>query len=863
MNFIKDIQAKNTSIDRIGGKAFHLAKLQNLNWNVPRWIVLPVECFSSAVNNDWENALQTIDNYQFDTNFLDEIIAYFPDTNYFAIRSSAVDEDGSSASFAGQYESFLFVTHEEISDKIKSVWKSAISERVLAYRKENKLNKYNGIAVIIQKMIDADVSGVAFGINPINGNRKEKIISAVYGLGEGLVSGKLDADTYSVSNEKIEEKIASKKYKIAFDSVAESGTTIVEINEDNANAPALTHQQLKEISNCLSSVFHIFGKYQDIEFAYSKEQLFLLQSRAITNLEATPDTTDVYTLWDNSNIIESYPGVTTPLTFSFISKSYEDAYRIFSGFLGVDNKTIDANSRVFKNTLGLMNGRVYYNLRTWYQMLALVPGYSINARFMETMMGVKERFDLPSHQPLSKTKAWWKSIKMVAKMVIRYRSLARKRKHFQRLINKVISEYKQIDFSQKSANELMDLQLNFEQQLLNEWKTPLLNDFFSMIWFGILKKKCLEYKISDNSNIHNDLLCGSQDIISTQPIHRSIKIATLINDNSQWKRLFIENDECVIWENISNDKRYNTLLSEIKAYIHDFGERCVGELKLETISYTQNPCLFIKVLQSYVKSDITEAKVNSSLEKEIREKAETEVNIALKGKLIKKIILKKAIAKTRELVSARENLRYERTRAFGIVRTIFSAIGSRFYSENIIESARDIFYLTKEEIFAFIEGRSVTQNLKKLIEMRKGEFDTFDKMPSTSERFASYGTVYNANDFYATNKIEIQEGDLSGIGCCPGVVRGKVKVVLNPNEVSDMEGCILVTSSTDPGWVTLFPSAIGIIVERGSLLSHSAIVSREMGKPCIVSVSGLLQRLKTGDEIEMDGSSGIVKIINI
>jgi pyruvate,water dikinase len=121
--------------------------------------------------------------------------------------------------------------------------------------------------------------------------------------------------------------------------------------------------------------------------------------------------------------------------------------------------------------------------------------------------------------------------------------------------------------------------------------------------------------------------------------------------------------------------------------------------------------------------------------------------------------------------------------------------------------------------------------------------------------------VYHSNDFFSNSKVEINEGDLKGIGCCPGRVKGKVKVVLNPGAVSSLNGDILVTSSTDPGWVTLFPGASGIIVERGSVLSHSAIVSREMGKPCIVSVTGLLKKLKTGDEIEMDGSTGEIKII--
>ena len=110
--------------------------------------------------------------------------------------------------------------------------------------------------------------------------------------------------------------------------------------------------------------------------------------------------------------------------------------------------------------------------------------------------------------------------------------------------------------------------------------------------------------------------------------------------------------------------------------------------------------------------------------------------------------------------------------------------------------------------------------------------------------------------------INDNNGDLKGIGCCPGVVKARVQVVHHPSEVADLNGDILVTASTDPGWVTLFPNAGGILVERGSLLSHSAIVSRELGKPCIVGISNLLNQLKTGDWVEMDGSTGNVQIIS-
>lgn len=868
MKYIPDTQNAIANDFIIGGKAKNLFRLVEIGMTVPKFIVIPQEVLISLVpeeirNSSYKKILEFIQQIHIPEKSILDFISEFSNIKYFAVRSSAVDEDGAKFSFAGQFESHLFVTKENIAEKIKSVWCSAFSERVFEYRKNNNLEQKFGIAVVIQEMVDADVAGVAFGINPITGNKNEKLISSVFGLGEGLVSGELNSDNFILNDGKITSQLTEKTYKIILDT-ENSGTKKESVEKEKQNILSLNNAQIHELGNVLEILFSEYGKPQDIEFAIKDSKLFLLQTRPITTINKFNDQTGEYILWDNSNIIESYPGVTTPLTFSFISKSYESAYKLFTSFMGVDEKVIKENERVFANTLGFINCRVYYNLKTWYHMLAMLPGYSINARFMEKMMGVKEHFDIPETYRLSKGKAWWSILKMAIRMYIRFISLPRKRSEFMQLLDKTISSYKKIDYKEKDPNELMQLYLEFERTLLNEWKAPLLNDFFAMIFFGMLQKKCEKYQISKNNpNIHNDLLCGSSDIISIQPIHRSIALATSVSKDEELKQLFISENESKIWKTISESKKekFASLKKEIDRYISDFGERCIGELKLETVSYTQDPAKFIKILKSYVDTGITLQSTSGKIEEELRSKAEQEVNLALKNNFYKKWRLRRTLNNARDLVSSRENLRYERTRAFGIVREIFSNIGQKFYSNGIIENSRDIFYLTKEEIFSFIEGTSVTQDIKGLIEFRKAEFELYKKQNPPSERFATYGTVYHANDFFNTSRVEKLEGDLKGIGCCPGRVRAKVRVVLNPDEISSLDGDILVTSSTDPGWVTLFPSASGIIVERGSLLSHSAIVSREMGKPCIVGVTGLLKTLKTGDEIEMDGSTGEIKII--
>ena len=177
----------------------------------------------------------------------------------------------------------------------------------------------------------------------------------------------------------------------------------------------------------------------------------------------------------------------------------------------------------------------------------------------------------------------------------------------------------------------------------------------------------------------------------------------------------------------------------------------------------------------------------------------------------------------------------------------------------VIVEVKDIFYLELSEV---LDLKAQKSNFKTLIEERQLTYRKYENKEVPVERFFTYGKVFSDDYIYATDKLEPITGDLSGIGCCPGRITGKVRVIKDPKEFKTLNGDILVTTSTDPGWITLFPSASAIVVERGSLLSHSAIVSREMGIPCIVGVAGLLRTLKTGDEIQLDGSTGKIKILS-
>jgi len=222
-------------------------------------------------------------------------------------------------------------------------------------------------------------------------------------------------------------------------------------------------------------------------------------------------------------------------------------------------------------------------------------------------------------------------------------------------------------------------------------------------------------------------------------------------------------------------------------------------------------------------------------------------------------VLRQARARIRD----RENLRFERTRLFGRVRRIFLEFGRRFVGLGLLDDPRDVFHLEVEEILGFVEGTTTSTDLKGLAAVRKAEYERHQRSEPPPDRFETCGVVAIGIVHGNGATTSPTDGETrTGLGCCAGSVRGPVRVVADPRTAGLQPGEILVAERTDPGWVILFPTAAGLLVERGSLLSHSAIVARELGIPAVVSVVGLTRWLKDGDWVELDGARGVVLRLN-
>ncbi|MDH5646309.1 MAG: hypothetical protein OEZ01_09895, partial [Candidatus Heimdallarchaeota archaeon] len=489
-------------------KSANLKILQKLGYNVPRFTIIPSSVFSS-VYESYLHSFAIGDGHtpdQFD-NFisrveLDEVskiinkINFSPKYQTWAIRSSSSMEDSSKYSFAGLFESKLDVNTADILKSVREVYLSLFSNRVEAYLVENNINNRNlNMSIIIQEFIPGDISGVMFSIA---GNQPDKIaISVTQGLGDKLVSGQIEGEYY-----------------------------LIDRNQEQINisiAPYISIDQLNELRKTILLLENAFESLLDVEFTYKDGILYLLQVRPIT---VFPSTGIVKRTFDNSNIIESYKGPTTPLTYSVATRSYAKVYYLFLKNMGVKQSILKSNDETFDNLIVYLSGNIYYNLNNWHAGLQLLPGYEYNKEYMDTMMGLGEKFELEKtnknlafmykeNKPPGKLNQLIyrpiHNIRLGVNIFKHHRKLEKEIRYFMDDFKKKMEMLTSLNIHTLSIEEIIEIDTYVYQEITSKWFAPILNDFFLMIYFGIFKK--LNEKWIDTPR-YNELLSGNSDLLS-------------------------------------------------------------------------------------------------------------------------------------------------------------------------------------------------------------------------------------------------------------------------------------------------------------------------------------------------------------
>lgn len=873
----------NIDGDLLGGKGKNLAWLCNHGIPVPPWICITTKAFKEyteplreklefifnsldyddpvALKRGSERIADLFESYPFPSSVFEVLEKQLSgeEKKLFAVRSSGNREDSAECSFAGLFETYLFVDVEEIPKYVKSCWLSLFNPGALGYLFKRGINPLDvEVAVVVQEMIHSEKSGVLFQADPV-GKLEELVFVAGHGLGEGIVSDLVETDTYY--HDKITGKrraiLNQKKSAIRLDPEKGKGVKKLPLPENLWNERVLGDQELDRLVELHHSIAKLYDEYQDIEWAIcDKGNTYIMQSRPITTIPAGP-----LNLYDYTNIIENYPGANSPLTCEFVKEFFYKTH--FTNALrgaGYSDAVLNENRHHFAGMVEPVQGRLYYNLSHWYKILSLFPTGTGNLdNYLDEMLGVsseRERNDKKSKN------SFFNNAKVLTKLSYLFLNWKSYFNGINELCFRICEESRTATQSENENTELKKIVEKTTKRLFFDKRIGLIqvNDFFLMVCMGVLKKLIhrLDPESADSDSLLNGLLVGEEGMESVEPVLSIMKMVAMVRQSSDLLKALKENALSALSQKNTND--FKEFKKQFEKHLKLYGDRGISELKMETVTFYHKPENLLKLVLNHVDSNIDTDSMGQR-EAALRNDAEKRLAQVRKKQRWTGKFTKYMLEKVRLMLKNRESARLNRARIVGVYREIFRKIEANWIREGLLEAEGDILCLNHREILDHIPNCDPAL-LKKQVDQGKKEWEQ-NRSADPAPRMWLKGSV-KENFIPQIPKIDKAQpqSEISGMGCCPGVITGEAVVLHAPDETVDVKNKIIIAENTDPGWVFLIMAAKGIIIEKGSLLSHTAIIGRELGIPTIVGVHNGTEKIPTGSTIEMNGGDGSIKILS-
>jgi len=839
---IDDIRRNPAMLADCGGKGKNLFRLQLLGIPVPALVVVPfkaliklfqfnegevLKCLRKITSEniretcaEIEKLLQniTVDSAAYAL-LNQEITSCLNPSLNVAVRSSVRFEDSSTASFAGMFDTILNVAPSDMAENMLTCLRSLYSLPLLDYSLQKGIHPAeNQLSVVIQEMVQASVSGVLFTMNA-SGNYNDLLICSALGSGEGVVNNTSETTSYYINRQ---------------------NRSVLKKDEE---AEILTQEQLMELYETALRIEKSFGFPQDIEFSYDEAgKLFILQARPITTIDINS-----LKIIDNTNIVESYPGITLPLTFSFAKAAYQEVFTSSARLFKISEAKIREKEPEFSNMITHVQGRIYYNLHNWYKLMQMILSSGNSLQAWETLIGVQSKTTFKGVSTLfNKVRKAWVSLSLF----FRYpRIVANFYRNFEVEYATFRTYLNDLPKTQPSVKEAFEFYLERSKPLFKDWSATLLNDFFTFRFYDALTKMTNAMGFAQNETIANDLLCGTPGVESEMLVMELLQICETIRKTHEYLQLFDLQDEEVLL-------RVPLALQQLfDAFIARFGDRTLEELKLETPNMRLQPTRFFSLLRSQLQNATNPAELTAQ-QLGIKTSAEKRVQEKLKGHWLRKRLFQIVLKHARETIKNRENMRIRRTRAYGLAKELFHYIANKMVEQGVIKRYDAIFYLTINDLQEYC----LHEHLNNSIDQTRETFKSFETL-TPPDRMVFNGEQIPLQSIRHTFKNT--DRVLYGTGISTGVVEAECIVLSKPDFDQPVQGKILVTRMTDPAWVFLMTRSVGLISEKGSSLSHTAIVGRELGLPVIIGATDATKILKTGMRIRMECDSGRIEILDV
>ncbi|HEY3328861.1 MAG TPA: PEP/pyruvate-binding domain-containing protein [Capsulimonadaceae bacterium] len=851
----------------VGTKAAVLAAAADAGIAVPPWFVVTSEAFSATLTREQDADLHSAETASMAAAAIAEmtfhdainselqtaIVRLRLDRDFLAVRPSPSADDIPAYDASGPLTTALSVRASDVPTRLVEIWKAAYAQRVLIHRRTHGLHLLpTPPAVVVQQMLRPQVSGIAFGVDLVSGRRSVSLIASVYGLSTTLTSGETDGDLYRVDRDGtiVDRNIADKRFQDRPTTEAEGGVMTAIVSTLERNRPSLTDDQVHEVVDLLWKTAQLFHCPQEIEWAFDGGKLYLLGSKPVASLDRLSDPDVEPTYWDSGNIGEFYPGVTSPLTFSFARRSMAEMARAFCRAMQVPRDRMEHFDSSIEHLIGHVRGRLYSNVRNWYRVFALLPDYPANARFYGRMSG--QMRGMPTNVEQGLRQNWVGRLRMLGSAIALMTNWFRVPGMVKRFERDIAETLDGLDgnLERRRLDELVDAYTRLERRSLSSWDAPLVNDFYTIVFYGLLKHASEQWCGNADGSLVNDLLTSREIPDLTGPIDALKSIAVSVAKSAAMTTLMGSAAASHLRAKLDVAPDIDGPLAE---FLHKYGDRCLAELKFESTPFRRDPEPIYRALGRLASAD------RSATGNTVRERAEEYVMDAIGSRPMRNAVFQWILRETEERIETRERLCALRTRLFAATRDVLLEIGKRYYALGLLDDARDILYLEIDETLGYMNGAMSSANPAAIAASRKAEYDHYAAMPNVPDRFESRGPV----NLTRVNGKLAETADASkrvrqGVGCCRGTVTGQARRVdgLNSPVTS---GSVVVAATADPAWVLLYPNAAGMVFAQGGQLSHGVVAARSMGIPTVVAVPGVLDWLDDGDTIEIDGVAGTVK----
>ena len=929
------LSTKDDALEVVGGKGRSLAKMSNAGFHVPGGFLVTTAAYRGFVadNNlqdqilvlgkpavvegraSFEQSSANIQTLFADIDLAAEITAEIRRAYEaldgqppVAVRSSANAEDLPGLSFAGQQETYLNVTGADaVVAAVKNCWASLWTAQAISYRHQNGIDQDSvAMAVVVQIMVPSDVSGILFTANPATGERNEIIINASFGLGEAVVSGQVTPDTYVVdkANQTVKETmIGPKEQKIISD--GEQGVRMEDVSASVRDRSSLSDDMLTELIETVLKIETLYhGQPQDIEWAFSKGKLHLLQSRPITNLPVQPievewiPTPPAKTLV-RRQIVENMPDPVCPLFEQlYLTEGLEMPRKDKSPMVG--------GGPVFAT----MNGFAYQRA-DWLQLqpkkdqesrevteedieaqeaaLAKRAEAAIKAQLQQQPVAEHEEHDMElmvaelsredrkafrefaasqniedlAHQvTMPKTET---SVYMFAsKTAFNDRQLAEWHDETMPRLRGIGEKWARLDLATASDEELLAGITEMGHEEGNYWSSNASHTF------GVAKstdshlQDFLGYHLPDHHYISGQFLSGIES--KTMQANRDLfEIAKLVRAHEELTYLVIVTPAQflmdVLRERAREDAEVVAVVAGIHEYLDTYGHQGYSMDFVEP-TQTEDPSALFATIKAMVGDPDYDPKNQEIKAKAIRDQKFAEVSELLTGIEYWQFRYRWWLGRKYNYI--REEVAFYFGYTWKVLRPMAAELGRRMVEAGTFLTPEDTYFLVTDELDQAIAARKSGKALPGLGRLASERRE----LREARKRHHPPGTVPDEASnvpgikFKETQIKNDENSDaMRGFAVSSGRITAPASVILGPAEFDRMApGSILVSPLTTPAWTQLFAHAVGLVTDMGSILAHGSIVAREYGIPAVLGVGNGTKRIEHGQMITIDGDAGTVEI---